>query len=245
MKRRDLLLGSGTLLVGLSAGIVIEHDGESDADGWSLSPTETPTATPTPTPTETPTATPTPTPTETPTATPTETPTATPTEAPTATPTPTPRSPGIQHELGERFTVGEDNNAVTYRIVELYRAEEVGSRMNTATADGVYLIVVLELTNPQDGTIALPRRNFRIISFEQNDWFTFDDDASGLIESDDRIREESLADQPVFSGKTERGAVVFDLQSDDTYQVFITPTSDADEPEHYLPVGDISSVEEL
>ncbi len=234
MHRRRLLLGCGALLSGTLAGCRGNSDSGSDE--------ETPTATSTPTAkevsledggtdAETPTATPTPTDTPTATLTPADTPTATPTAA------------GITHEIDERFTVGEDENAVTYRITEFWKADRLGNVASVSTADGTFLIVVVEVTNPQDGTIAIPRNEFRTLS--TNTWHKFDRDASANINNDDRIDEPSLVNTSIRSGATERGAVAFDVNPEDSYRMWIFPTGPENTPEHYVNIGPISVVQEL
>lgn len=231
MKRRRVLIGCSTVLAGALAGC--GSDGGSDE----------------PTPTETPESTPTQqeisledgssgsTPTETPTATPTETPADTPT--PTATPAPA----GNTHALEEQFTVGEDDNAVTYRILDFYRADDLGNAASKVTADGTFLIVVLEITNPQDSQIVLPREDFRARS--SRTWHQYHRNATEQIAFDDRIDEQSLANTGIRSGRSVTGAVAFDVDPDSSYELWITPAGGPDTPEHFVPVGEIPAVQEL
>ena len=222
MKRREVVIGCGTFLAGTVTGLSLDRAGQVGlTEGSDTMPTDTPTETSTPAPTDTPTETPTP--------------------APTDTPTP---SPGITHELGEQFTVGEGDDAITYRVIEFYRAEELGDMASTVTADGVYLLVVVELTNPQDGVITLPQE-FRVLSRELNKWFKFDQTGSEYVDNDDRIDETAIVIQGTRSGNSIRGAVAFDVPLDASYRVMIVPTGEPDEPEHYVPIGELSSVPEL
>lgn len=237
MDRRRMLLGCGALLSGTLGGCL--GGSESGPE------TETPaTATPTAkevsledggTNAETPTETPTPAPTETPTATPAQT------ETPTATPTPT--AAGITHETGERFTVGEGENAVTYRLIEFRRADEIGGGFNSSTADGTFLIVTVEVTNPQSDIITLPRNEFRTRS--PDTWHKFDRDASADIDDDKRTSESSIENTSIRSGTTERGAVAFDVNPESSYRMWIFPTGPANTPEHYVDIGPISAVAQL
>lgn len=242
MQRREVVIGCSTFLAGLLVGTVF--DGDGTRAGQASTPTPTPTGTPSPTPTATATATPTdtPTPTESPTATPTDTPTPTETPEPTATPTPT--LPGITHEFGEQFTVGEGGEAVTYRVIEVYRAEELGDQINFAEPRGVFLVVVVELTNPRDDQITIPQE-FRILNRDENTWITFDEPGSDAIDNDDRLDEPSLVTKGVPSGESRRGAVAYDVEPGSTVHVQVIPTGDANEPEHHVRIGDLSSVEWL
>ncbi len=222
MKRRQVVIGCGTFLAGTVTGLSLDRAGQVGlTEGSGTTPTDTPAETPTPAPTDTPAETPTPTPTD----------------------TPTP-SQGITHELGEQFTVGEGDDAITYRVIEFYRAEELGDIASTVTADGVYLLVVVELTNPQDGVVTLPQE-FRVLSRELNKWFKFDQTGSEHVDNDDRIDEAAIVTQGTRSGNSTRGAVAFDVPLDASYRVMVVPTGEPDEPEHYVQIGELSSVPEL
>jgi hypothetical protein len=231
MKRRRVLIGCSTVLAGVLAGC--GSDGGSD----EATPTETPESTPTEQEVSLEDGSSGATPTDTPTATPTETPTDTPT--PTATPTPARNT----HALEEQFTVGEDDNAVTYRILEFYRADELGNPASKATAEGTFLIVVLELTNPQDDKIVLPKEDFRARSPQT--WYQYHRNGTQQIAFDDRIDERSLANTAVRSGRSVTGAVAFDVNPERSYELWITPAGGPDTPEHFVPVGEIPSVREL
>lgn len=228
MNRRGMLLGCGALLTGTVAGCLSNADDDAPA---------TPTATNTEagTPTETAESTPTPTA--------TETETATPTVDPTPTETQTPGDERFTHELNTRFTVGEDRQAVTYRIIRYARTDRLGSSMNRSTARGTYLLVFAELSNPQDRKIAVPKDDFRVRS--SLTWRKFNEDATEKIEIDDRLDVRSLATQSVPSGQSITGAVAFDVDPEQSYRVWITPMDAPDTPSHFVPVGEISAVDEL
>ncbi len=231
MKRRRILIGCSTVLAGVLAGC--GGDGGSN----ETTPTQTPESTPTEQEISLEDGSSGSTPTDTPTATPTETPTDTPT--PTASPTPA----GFRHELDEQFTVGESDNAVTYRILEFYRADDLGNPASRAVADGTFLIVALELTNPQDDRIVLPKDDFRARSPQT--WHQYNRDGTERIAVDDRIDEQSLANTAVRSGRSVTGAVAFDVDPEDPYELWITPAGGPDTPAHFVFVGDISEVQEL
>lgn len=196
----------------------------------------TPTGTAEPTATETATATATETATAEPTATETETPES------TATATPTPGPDGPTHDLDESFTVGSGSEAIGYRIIDFYRADEIGSSANNDAADGTFLIVVLELSNPRDNAISFPNNNFLAWNEEQIRYI--DDDATPKIGDDDRIDVQPIGTATVLSGSSKTGAVVFDLDTDQTYWIRINPTGDSGET-HYVRVGPVSEVKEL
>lgn len=208
------------------AGVLAGCGGGSDGDGGGE-------ATPTPE-SGTPTATPTQEETETETPMDTETATTTPTEEPTSENT---------HDIGEEFTVGDGNNALTYRILELFRSDRLGSSANNTTADGTFLVVVLELTNPQSSSTSFPRGEFRIQT--EGSWRRFDREGTEKINADERLNVNQIGDATLNAGETRTGAVAFDVDPESSYRLWITPTGDADTPEHFVSIGDVMSVEEL
>lgn len=224
MERRTVLTGCGTVLAGLLAGC--------SGGGDEATATETGTAAATATATEAPTAT----------ATETETaePTATETAEPTATATPGPDGP--THDLGESFTVGSGSEAIGYRIIELYRADRIGSQANSSTANGTFLIIILELSNPRNSSISFPNNNFLVWNEEQIRYL--DDGATPKIGDDDRIDVQPIGTTTVLSGSSKTGAVIFDVDPDRTYWIRINPTGDSGET-HYVPIGAVSEVQEL
>jgi len=231
MNRRTMLACCGTVCGGILAGCGGDGDDSEDtpADGDTDTPAETATQTPTDTGGETPTATETDTPTDTPMA--------------TETDTPTPESTSFTHELGEEFTVGEGGERITYRILELSRADEIGSQANFVTADGTFLIVTMEVTNPRDVVAEFPWRDFRLQTADA--WRRFDREPSQKVEPDDRIDVEYIGDDTFPAGASKIGAVVADVDPEVSYRIWITPAGDADTPEHFVPVGDFSAIEEL
>lgn len=241
MKRRQVLLGCSTGLSILVAGCSGRSTDDADAS------TPEPAATETPMPTENSSATSTATRAETSPSASSPPETATPTGEPAPEPTPTPAVDGITHTEGEQFTVGEDNSAVTYRIKRLYRAAEIGDSADLASADGAYLIVVVELTNPQTTATPFPWRHFRVWSTDLNIWQRIDDRSSDLIDKDDRIDASSLAFRTLESGESVTGAVAFDVPTNGTFHVWVTPTDGSGRPEHFVPPRgrELSTVERL
>jgi hypothetical protein len=218
MERRRVLTACGAIVSGLLAGC--------GGGGGGSTPTGTTTATPTGTAT----------------ATSTETATTTATETADPTATPTDASSGPTHGIDESFTVGTGGNEIGYRIVDLLRADEVGSGANSSTADGTFLIVIVELTNPQNDSISFPRNEFIVGNEEQIRYV--DDGATPKIDDDDRIDVEPLATTTVLSGSSKTGAVLFDVDPDRSYRIRILPTGDSGET-HYVDVGPVSEIQEL
>lgn len=222
MERRKVLTACGTVLTGALAGCGGGGGGEE----------ATPTGTAESTATGTPTAT----------ATDTPEPTATVTEEPTATATATPGPDGPTHDLGESFTVGSGTEAIGYRIIDLYRADRIGNQANSATADGTFLIIILELSNPRRNSISFPNNNFLVWNEEQI--LYLDDNATPKIGDDERIDVQPIGTTTVLADSSKTGAVVFDVDPDRTYWIRINPTGDSGET-HYVRIGSVSEVEEL
>ncbi len=222
MQRRKLLSGCGIVLAGVLAGCGGGGDGGGDSTPTSTPESETPTETPMQEATET------------------EAPADTPAE--TATPTAEPTDE-FTHEMGEEFTVGDGDNAVTYEIIDLFRTDKIGSSASNTEASRTFLIVVLDLTNPQNNELPFPRREFRVQT--EGSWRRFDRDGTEKINADERLNVDQIGDATLNSGETRTGAVAFDVDPDASYRIWVTPTGDAETPEHFVPVGEVSSVQEL
>mgnify|MGYP000314760690 CR=1 FL=1 len=218
MERRKLLTACGTVLTGLLAGC---GGGGEDATATATGMTD-------------------------PTATATDRPTATATETaatdPTATATATPASGGPTHGLDERFTVGSGENAIDYRIIDFYRADRIGSSANNSTADGTYLLILLEFYNPQNDATTFPRNQFIVGNEEQIRYVN--EDATPLVSDDDRINADPLLNATVLAGSSTVGAVVFDLDPDRSYRIRLLPTGGEGET-HYVDVGTVSDIQPL
>jgi hypothetical protein len=236
LPRRTVLALAAAVVGGLPGCAAF---GDDAADTPTDLPPDEPTPTPSPTPASTPA--PTPTPTDTPAPTPSPTPAPTPTDTPA--PTPTPDQRGITHEVGSQFTVGEAGHAITYRPVAFYRSEDVGGPAQRVTAEGTFLVVVVEVTNPQSEVVALPRGYFRLRCGSATP--RFEPAASEALNTDDRLDARSLADHPISAGETITGAVAFDVAPDASCRLWILPTERPLTPQHFVPIGDVSSVERL
>ena len=214
MERRELLALGGAAL-GLLAGCSGGGDGGA---------TETATATAT--------------------ATETATATATATETATATATATETDPNrITHEVGERFTVGEGSNALTYTFETFVRADALGSSINEESADGVYLVAVLTLENPQSTPTDFPIED--VLVRGDGSRLRIEQDGTEAIDSDDRIDVDPIGFGTVPAGESRTGAVAYDVPAGGSYRIEITPIGDATTPVHVVPVGPIDEVEAL
>jgi len=217
MQRRRVLGICGALATGLLAGC--SGNSESTPTG-TAEPTATATATPEPTATAT--------------ATPTET------AEPTATPATGPGGP--THELDESFVVGGDGSRINYRFIDFYRADSLGSSANPATADGTFVIVLLEFGNPQDSAISFPPNSFVASNDEQIRYI--DEEATPKVDDDDRLDTQPIATTTLSAGQSAAGAVVFDLDPEQSYWLEIRPTGKGGET-HYVEIGSVSEIQTL
>ncbi|GAB6860913.1 hypothetical protein JCM17092_10020 [Haloplanus litoreus] len=149
---------------------------------------------------------------------------------------------GPTHGLDESFTVGSGENAIGYRIIDLYRADRLGSSANNSTADGTYVVVILELSNPQSDATTFPRNEFIVANEEQIRYI--DENATPLVADDDRLNVQPLANATVLANSSKTGAVVFDLDPDQSYRIRLLPIGDSGET-HYVNIGTVSELPAL
>jgi hypothetical protein len=168
--------------------------------------------------------------------------TATATATPTATATAAPQADGPTHDVGDSFTVGAGESAIGYRIVDIYRADQLGSSANNATADGTFVIIILELSNPQSDATTFPRNEFIVANEEQIRYI--DENATPLVADDERINVPPLANATVLAGSSKTGAVVFDLDPERSYRIRLRPLGDEGET-HYIDIGRVSDLPAL
>jgi len=218
MERRRVLTLCGTVTTGLFAGC-------SGGGGGGSNPTETETETATPTAT----------------ATPTETATATPTETATATPTETPGPGGPTHELDETFTVGSGDDALGYRIIDFYRTDYIGNSVNRETANGTFLLVIMELSNPQDAAVSFPRNNVAVVGGQTRRYL--DQSGTRRLSDDDRLDAPALGSSTVPTGESQAGVVPFDIPAEGSYRLEISPLESGET--HYVSVGTLSEIQTL
>lgn len=157
-------------------------DGQADAGGAATTPapaTETVAATPAPTPEPTPTP------------------------APTPEPTPTPDEP--VHEVGESFVVGNGDQTVGYTVTDVRVANSIGGEFGVE-ADGVFLIVDMEMTNNAQESFLVDSSLYSLVDSEGRE-YEVDSEAVGYVE-------ESLLLEQVDPDVTTTGTLVYDVPTD-------------------------------
>lgn len=142
----------------------------------------------------------------------------------------------LDHEIGESFTVGGDAQSIEYRVTDAFYQESIGAS-RTEKADGLFLVVVLEMENVGDNSFDITDRHLRAVD-EQDRVFEADFGASAYANNDPRIDAEGIGYEQLNPGLTTTRAVIFDVNPGSEYQLKIKPTgvfSSADA--HYVTVG--------
>lgn len=184
MRRRTYLgLCSTLLLAGCSGS---DDGGSGDGGGGATTPEPTDTATAEPTATNTPD------------------PTTTATEESTPTPEPTPTPNDTEHAVGETFTVGE-GQAAEYTVTDVREADSIGGEFGVK-ADGVFVVVALEVTNRASESFTISSNLFTLTDGQGR---SFDVDTDGVSYAENSIIFEQLNPDVTTSG-----VVVFDVPTD-------------------------------
>jgi hypothetical protein len=156
---------------------------------------------------------------------------------PTSTATPAQQS--LNYELNESFTVGSGDQSIQYRVIDAFGQESVGSSSIGTDADGIYLIVILELENVGDESFDISDRQLRAVD-DQDREYEADFSAAAYADSDPRIGVEGITYDQLNPGLTTTRAVVFDVNPGAEYQLKIEPVgvfSSADE--NYVQLGEV------
>lgn len=132
-----------------------------------------------------------------------------PTSVPEPTPPPTLTPDPTVHQIGERFVVGDvEKDPVEYRVISTEYRESVGEGYFTEDADGVFLVVTIEMTNVGQDTTLITDDIFTIVDSRDREYST-DSDAIFYVAEDTVVVAEQL-DPDV----TKRAILVFDVPQD-------------------------------
>lgn len=125
-------------------------------------------------------------------------------EALTATPT---AEPIPRHDMNEPFVVGSGAKRVEYTVTNATTTERVGGSFGE-TADGVFVVVALEITNVGDESFDLSSNVFHLVDSQGRE---YDTDTEAVIRA-----ENGLSYEQVNPDLTITGVVIFDVPSDQT-----------------------------
>lgn len=143
------------------------------------------------------------------------------------------------HEIGEAFTVGSGDSTVEYTVSSASSYSEIGGEFSSEEANGVFLVVQLEMTNQTGETIDVSSNHLKAVDAEDNQ-FDADAGASVYVESDPRIDAEGISFEQLNPGLTTSGAVVFDVAPGNSYRLLVEPVGLFSSAEsHFVELGTI------
>lgn len=145
----------------------------------------------------------------------------------------------LSHEVGESFTVGDGDQAVQYQATDAFSQGAVGSSAIGTEADGVFVVVILEMENVGDASFDISDRHLRVVDSENRE-FKADFEASAYADSDPRIEAEGITYEQLNPGLSVTRAAIFDVNPGGEYRLKIEPVgvfSNADT--HYVTIGSV------
>ena len=104
------------------------------------------------------------------------------------------------------------------------------------------LLFALLDENPQDAAISFPLNSFIATNDEQIRYI--DEGATPKVDGDDRLDTQPIATTTLSAGQSAAGAVVFDLDPEQSYWLEIRPTGKAGDT-HYVEIGSVSEIQAL
>jgi hypothetical protein len=127
----------------------------------------------------------------------------------------------IRHDVGERFTVGDGDQAVEYVVEEVYADEVIGGEYVNTKSDGIFLVVELSITNRGNETFSIGSDLFRAVN-GQGDTY---DVVSGnsFIAADDSIDGEPILFEEIQPDVETSGALAFDVPYGAAIAMIIEP----------------------
>jgi len=125
---------------------------------------------------------------------------------PTPTSTPTPSS--LTHSIGEAFTVGSGGQSIEYTVSSAEESDAIGSGQFAEEADGVFIVVEMEMTNVADESVDISSNMYQLVDSESRE---YDTDSEAMARAEDSILFEQLD-----PGVTKRGVVIYDVPTDQT-----------------------------
>ena len=131
------------------------------------------------------------------------------------------------HEEGESFVVGSQEE-IQYKITDSYTTDSLGE---SATADGIFVVIKLEITNKGQEAIHISTNHFRLTD-SQNRKYETDSDAFFALDNTIMLRE-------LTPGISQTAQMVFDVpenQSDRQLKVNPTASGSSAEP-HFVDLN--------
>lgn len=138
----------------------------------------------------------------------TPTPAAAPAATPTATSTPASTAQATTHDIGDTFTVGSGGQAIQYRVTDMKKRQTLGSGVLAEEADGVFVVVAIEMTNQADESVSISSNLFTLVDDQDREYDT-DSDATVAVEN-------NVVFEQLDPGVEKSGVLIFDVPTDQT-----------------------------
>jgi len=132
------------------------------------------------------------------------------------------------HSVGETFRVGEGAKSIEYTITDVSVQDNVGSGITAEEADGVFVVIQIEMTNVGDESLSLSSNVFTLVDNQDRG---YDTDSDAILAIEDNVIFEQLD-----PGVTKEGTLVFDVPQDQSgRELKIEPAGIfSDAKEHYV-----------
>lgn len=110
------------------------------------------------------------------------------------------------HEVGDTFTVGDGDESVQYTVLSVETREKIGSGFLEESADGVFVVVRMEMTNVGKESFTITDSPYHLIDSQGRSYET---DSDAIFAVEDNVIFEQL-DPDV----TKEAVLVFDVPED-------------------------------
>jgi hypothetical protein len=148
-----------------------------------------------------------------------------------------------QHDIGESFEVGSGEKAIRYIVEEATLARAIGSSNFNVSADGLFLIVILQMENIGTESIDITSRHLRLVDSQGRE-FDASTEASTYFSQDTRFDVEGILFEQLQPGLEQTKAVAFDVPTEESYALKVDPAgifSGADA--NYVALGNVPEPE--
>jgi len=144
-----------------------------------------------------------------------------------------------QHDIGESFEVGSGEKSIEYIVEEATLARAIGTSSFNVEADGLFLIVILEMENTGNESIDITSRHLRLVDSQGRE-FDADTEASSYINQDSRFDAEGILFEQLQPGLAQTRAVPFDVATQESYALKVDPAGIFSGSEaHYVALGNV------
>ncbi len=144
-----------------------------------------------------------------------------------------------QHDIDESFRVGSGAQSIRYIVEGGSLATEIGASSINTEADGVFIIVILNMENVGDQSIDITSRHLRVVDSQGRE-FDADTGANIYIEQDSRFDVDGITFEQLQPGLQQTRAVVFDVGPNESYALKVDPAGMFSGANiHYVALGNV------